>query len=51
VSQIEEVNAMTLATCTAAGKPRARVVLLKGYDESGFVFFTNYQSQKGKELD
>ncbi len=51
MSEIEEVNAMTLATATSAGKPRARVVLLKGYDESGFVFFTNYQSNKGRELE
>ncbi len=51
MSEIEEVNAMTLATATAAGKPRARIVLLKGYDESGFVFFTNYQSNKGRELE
>lgn len=51
VSQIEEVNAMTLATATSTGKPSARIVLLKGYDESGFVFFTNYNSQKGKELE
>ena len=50
ISQIEEVNAMTLATSTAAGRPAARIVLLKGYDESGFVFFTNYNSNKGKEL-
>jgi pyridoxamine 5'-phosphate oxidase len=50
-SSIEEVNAMTLATATTNGKPSARIVLLKGYDETGFVFFTNYESHKGKELD
>jgi pyridoxamine 5'-phosphate oxidase len=50
MSEIEEVNAMTLATATVSGKPSARVVLLKGYDESGFVFFTNYHSHKGMEL-
>jgi pyridoxamine 5'-phosphate oxidase len=50
-SGIEEVNAMTLATATTEGIPSARIVLLKGFDENGFVFFTNYQSQKGKELD
>jgi pyridoxamine 5'-phosphate oxidase len=50
MSEIEEVNAMTLATATAAGKPSARIVLLKGYDDSGFVFFTNYLSNKGMEL-
>src|SRR5713226_6119783 len=44
-------NAMTLATATRDGKPSARVVLLKGFDEQGFVFFTNYDSQKGTELD
>lgn len=49
-SQVEEVNACTLATATAAGIPSARVVLLKGYDENGFVFFTNYESNKGRCL-
>ena len=49
-SNIEEVNAMTLATADAEGRPSARVVLLKGFDKNGFVFFTNYQSRKGKEL-
>ena len=41
---------MTLATATLDGKPSARIVLLKGFDERGFVFFTNYESQKGREL-
>src|SRR6478672_10493759 len=50
-SEIDEVNAMTLATATADGKPSARIVLLKGYDERGFVFFTNYDSNKGHALD
>lgn len=50
-SKIEEVNAMTLATATTEGIPSARIVLLKGFDQNGFVFFTNYQSQKGKELE
>jgi pyridoxamine 5'-phosphate oxidase len=45
-----EPNAMTLATVTAEGKPSARIVLLKGFDECGFVFYTNYNSQKGREL-
>jgi pyridoxamine 5'-phosphate oxidase len=45
-----EPNAMTLATVTAEGKPAARIVLLKGFDEHGFVFYTNYESQKGVEL-
>jgi pyridoxamine 5'-phosphate oxidase len=49
-SKIEEVNAMTLATATVDGFPSARIVLLKGYDKNGFVFFTNYQSQKGQEI-
>ncbi|MDB5203076.1 MAG: pyridoxamine 5-phosphate oxidase [Ferruginibacter sp.] len=49
-SDINEVNAMTLATATPDGKPSARIVLLKGYTKDGFVFFTNYQSHKGKEL-
>jgi pyridoxamine 5'-phosphate oxidase len=49
-AEIEEVNAMTLATASADGKPSARIVLLKGYDESGFVFFSNYNSRKGREM-
>ncbi|MBC7423203.1 MAG: pyridoxamine 5'-phosphate oxidase [Ferruginibacter sp.] len=49
-SNIDEVNAMTVATATTDGKPSARIVLLKGFDENGFVFFTNYNSHKGKEL-
>ena len=49
-SEIDEVNAMTLATANKEGKPSARIVLLKGYDKNGFVFFTNYQSHKGHEL-
>ena len=44
-------NAMTLATATKNGVPSARVVLLKGFDERGFVFYTNYESQKGRDLD
>jgi pyridoxamine 5'-phosphate oxidase len=43
-------NAMTLATATGEGAPSARIVLLKGIDERGFVFFTNYESRKGREL-
>jgi pyridoxamine 5'-phosphate oxidase len=50
-SEITEVNAMTLATASATGIPSARIVLLKGYDKNGFVFFTNYQSHKGEELE
>lgn len=44
-------NAMTLATVAKDGVPSARVVLLKDFDEQGFVFYTNYESQKGKELE
>ncbi|MDD4728580.1 MAG: pyridoxamine 5'-phosphate oxidase [Dysgonamonadaceae bacterium] len=47
---ILEPNAMTLATSTLDGKPSARVVLLKSFDEQGFVFYTNYESKKGREL-
>lgn len=49
-SEILEPNAMTLATASADGFPSARIVLLKGFDEKGFVFFTNYQSFKGTQL-
>ena len=45
-----EVNAMTLSTVDGQGKPSARVVLLKGVDERGFIFFTNYERRKGREL-
>lgn len=45
-----EPNAMTLATASADGAPSARMVLLKDFDEQGFVFYTNYHSQKGREL-
>ena len=45
-----DLTAMTLATVDAEGQPSARVVLLKGVDERGFVFFTNYESRKGQEL-
>ncbi|MEB3355459.1 MAG: pyridoxamine 5'-phosphate oxidase [Synechococcales bacterium] len=49
-AQIHEPNAMTLATATADGTPSARIVLLKGFDRRGFVFYTNYKSRKGQEL-
>ncbi len=49
-AQVPEPNAMALATADADGRPSARVVLLKGYDERGFVFFTNYASRKGRDL-
>lgn len=47
---VKEPTAMTLATSTATGKPSARMVLLKGIDHRGFVFYTNYLSRKGREL-
>jgi pyridoxamine 5'-phosphate oxidase len=49
-AQLPEPNAMTLATATPEGKPSARIVLLKGFDSHGFVFYTNYDSHKGQEL-
>ena len=49
-SEIYEPNAMMLSTATLEGKPSARIVLLKGIDEKGFRFFTNYDSSKGKEM-
>lgn len=47
---ITEVNAMTLATANTWGMPSARIVLLKGLDEQGFTFFTNYESEKGRHI-
>ena len=49
-SNLEEVNAMTLSTASKEGRPSSRIMLLKGYDEKGFVFFTNYNSRKGGEI-
>jgi pyridoxamine 5'-phosphate oxidase len=49
-AQLPEPNAMILATVDASGQPSARTVLLKGYDARGFVFYTNYDSRKGREL-
>jgi pyridoxamine 5'-phosphate oxidase len=49
-AELHEPSAMTLATATANGTPSARIVLLKGFDERGFVFFTDYRSRKGTEL-
>jgi pyridoxamine 5'-phosphate oxidase len=49
-SGLKEPTAMTLATASKGGVPSARTVLLKGYDEKGFLFFTNYGSRKGREL-
>ena len=48
---VVEPNAVTVASVGAEGQPSLRVVLLRGYDERGFVFFTNYESRKGHELD
>ncbi len=50
-SGIDEMNAMTLSTCGNNGMPEARTVLLKAFDEQGFVFFTNYNSSKSKQLE
>jgi len=47
---VEEVNAMTVATLGSDGYPKSRVVLLKKFDEEGFTFFTNYESEKGRAL-
>jgi pyridoxamine-phosphate oxidase len=49
-ANLPEPNAMVLATADVDGRPSSRTVLLKGYDETGFVFFTNHQSRKGVEL-
>lgn len=49
-ADVEDVNAMTLSTVGADGHPSARVVLLKFFDDQGFVFFTNYESKKGTDL-
>ncbi len=50
-SNIDEINAMTLCTCNSQGQPSARIVLLKGYDESGFTFFSNYESHKAQDME
>ncbi len=49
-AELSEPNAMTVATATRDGIPAARIVLLKSWDERGFVFYTNYEGQKGREL-
>ena len=49
-AEIDEVNAMTLATASPDGLPAARIVLLKGLSDKGFTFFTNYDSYKGRQL-
>lgn len=50
-ADLPEPTAMSLATVGADGRPAARIVLLKGFDQNGFMFFTNYASRKGQELD
>jgi pyridoxamine 5'-phosphate oxidase len=49
-AELPEPNAMTLATCGEDGKPSARIVLLKSFSKKGFVFYTNYESRKGKQM-
>ncbi len=49
-AEVEEPNAMSLATVDAAGAPSVRIVLLKGFDRDGFTFFTNYESKKARDL-
>ena len=49
-ARITEINAMTLATADAQNRPHARIVLLKGLDDRGFIFFTNYDSAKGQHI-
>ena len=51
VADLHEPNAMTVATATADGRPSARAVLLKGYDERGFVFYTNYEGAKARQIE
>ncbi len=50
-AEVRDANAMTLATADATGAPSARIVLLKGLDTRGFVFYTDYRSRKAEELD
>ena len=50
-ANLHEPNAMTLATASSGGRPSARVVLLKGFDERGFVFYTNYEGRKARDLE
>lgn len=49
-AQLIDVNAMTLSTVSPTGQPAARIVLLKEFSDAGFVFFTNYESAKGRDL-
>ena len=50
-AEMVEPNAMVLATASKSGKPSARMVLLKSFDENGFIFYTNYHSRKGKDIE
>ena len=50
-AKVLEANAMNLSTVSSNGRPSSRIVLLKGFNEEGFTFYTNYQSAKGKELE
>ena len=50
-AELHEPNAMTLATATPEGRPSARVILIKGFDERGFIFYTNYEGRKAGELE
>ena len=50
-AKLPEPNAMTLATCNKAGYPSARIVLLKGFDENGFCFYTNYTGRKAQDME
>ena len=50
-ASIPEPHAVTVATATPEGRPSARVVLMRGFDDRGFVFFTNYRSRKGREIE
>jgi pyridoxamine 5'-phosphate oxidase len=50
-ADLHEPNAMTLATATPGGRPSARIVLIKGFDERGFIFYTNYEGRKAREIE
>ena len=50
-ANIPEPNAMIVSTCTPEGRPSSRVVLMRGFDDRGFTFFTNYRSRKGREIE
>lgn len=50
-SKVNEPNAMTVCTATKEGKPSARILLLRNFNEDGFVFYTNYNSRKGEEIE